>query len=239
MTSVEPPAKKHGLSPTSRPPSNRGILAKDIMASAELVTVDPQTTIHDIAKLLSDNHISSVLVVDKRSLLGIVSEGDLLHRQELGTDREDDSPAKVKSRAMHAGEIMTRDLVTVTEETSLADVVHALHANHVRRVPVVRGNRVVGMVARADIMRALAARPEGSTGPSNRDDDMLRYQVIETLLSIPGTSPWATVVTVVKGVVELHGSVEMEMTREPSRIAIEAIPDVIEVRDHRAIQQPY
>ena len=134
---------------------------------------------------------------------------------------------------------MTDDLVTVTEEASLADVVHALHTYHVRRVPVVRGKKVVGLIARNDIMRALAARPEGSRGPSNRDDDMIRYQVIETLLSIPGTSPWATTVTVVDGIVELHGSVEVEMTREASRIAIEVIPDIVEVRDHRAIQQPY
>ncbi len=235
--SVRSPAGKRR--PSGRARSNRGIFARDVMSSGNLVTVGPGESVHRVAQLLSENHISSVPVVERGALVGIVSEGDLLHRQELGTESEDDSPGKVKSHAMRVGDIMARDLVTVTEEDSLADVVHALHAHHVRRVPVVRGNKVVGLIARADIMRALAARPEGSTGPSSRDDDMIRYQVIQTLLSIPGTSPWATTVTVVNGVVELHGSVELEVTREPSRVAIAAIPDVVEVRDHRAIQQPY
>lgn len=88
-------------------------------------------------------------------------------------------------------------------------------------------------------MRALAARSEGSSSPSSRDDDMIRYQAIETLLSMPGTSPWATTITVKDGVIKLDGTVEIEKMREPSRIAIEAIPDVVEVRGRRAIIQPY
>lgn len=68
---------------------------------------------------------------------------------------------------------------------------------------------------------------------------MIRYQVIETLLSIPGTSPWATTVTVSKGIVELNGTVENEVTRDPSRIAIEAIPEVVVVKDQRSVLQPF
>jgi hypothetical protein len=68
---------------------------------------------------------------------------------------------------------------------------------------------------------------------------MIRYQAVETLLSMPGTSPWATTVTVSHGIVKLTGSVENEVTRDPSRIAIETIPDVIEVKDYRSIMQPY
>lgn len=218
--------------------SNVTIRAKDIMTREHLVTVGPETHVHRVAELLSLNHISSVMVCDGYSLLGIVSEGDLLHRQELGTEGDDDSPGHVKSHAMQAGQIMTRPLVTVTEETSLAEIVRALHTHHVRRVPVVQGDRLVGVVARADIVRALAARPAGATAPTSRDDDMIRYQVIDTLFSIHGTSPWATTVTVTDGVVELSGSVEDETVREPSRIAVEAIPNVVEVRDHRAIPVP-
>lgn len=219
--------------------SNVAIRAKDIMTRAKLVTITPQTSVHRVAQLLSENHVSSVLVLQNGSLVGIVSEGDLLHRQELGTDMDDDSAGKVKSHAMRASDIMTRTLVTVAEETPLADVVRVLHAYHVRRVPVLRDKEVVGLVARADIMRALAARPEGSSGPSSRDDDMIRYQAIEMLLGMPGTSPWATTITVKDGIIELDGTVEVEKMREPSRIAIEAIPDVVEVRDRRAVIQPY
>jgi CBS domain-containing protein len=219
-------------------PPNIYIRAKDVMTREHLVVVEPKTHVHRIAELLGANHISSVMVCEGYSLVGIVSEGDLLHRQELGTEDDENSLGKVKSHAMHAEEIMTRPVVTVTEETSLADVVRTLHTHHIRRVPVVRDDRLVGVVARADIVHALAARPSGATAPTSRDDDMIRYQVIDTLFSIHGTSPWATTVTVVDGVVELNGSVEDETVRDPSRIAIEAIPNVIEVRDHRAILVP-
>jgi CBS domain-containing protein len=229
--------------------SNLTIRAKDIM-TANVTAVEPDTTVRGIAQLLSDRHISAVFVIDRGSVVGIVSEGDLLHRQELGTEFErmssplelsdgDETVAKAKSHGMHARDVMTRKVVTVQDDASLAEVVKTLQKNHIRRVPIVHGTKLVGVVSRANIMRALAARPEGSQGPSSRDDDMIRYQVIETLLSIPGTSPWSTTVTVSNGVVELGGSVELEATRDPSRIAIEAIPDVIEVKDRRSVMQPY
>ncbi|MDP2376271.1 CBS domain-containing protein [Reyranella sp.] len=252
------------MNPTANIPiharSNLTIRAKDIM-TANITTVEPETTVHRIAQLLSDRHISAVLVIDRGSVVGIVSEGDLLHRQELGTEFErvssfrisyeieeknhiayeieSESTAKAKSHGMHARDVMTRKVITVEEDASLADVVRTLQDNHIRRVPVIRGAKLIGVVSRADIMRALAARPEGSHGPTSRDDDMIRYQVIETLLSIPGTSPWATTVTVSNGIVELTGSVEQEVTREPSRIAVGTIPDVVKVKDHRSIIQPY
>jgi len=239
----------NGCSP-SHVRSNLAIRAKHIMTT-NLTVVEPKTTVHRIAQLLSDKHISAVLVIDRGSVIGIVSEGDLLHRRELGTglesvsslgksgEMESERIAKRKSDGMHARDVMTETVITLPEDAPLADVVKTLQANHIRRVPIVRGTKPVGMVSRADIMRALAARPEGSHGPTSRDDDMIRYHVIETLLSIPGTSPWATTVTVSSGIVELYGSVEEEAIRDPSRIAVEGIPDVIEVRDHRAIMQPY
>ena len=152
---------------------------------------------------------------------------------------ESESTSRKKFEGMHACDVMTQDVVTRTEDASLADVVRTLQTNHIRRVPIVQGAKRVGVVSRADIMRALAARPEGPHGPRSKDDDMIRYQIMETLLSIPGTSPWATTVAVSNGIVELNGSIEVEAVREPSRIAIECIPDIVEVRDHRAVIQPY
>jgi CBS domain-containing protein len=230
--------------------SNLTIRARDIMTT-DLTVVGPDTTVRAIAELLSGEHISAVMVVDGGSVAGIVSEGDLLHRRELGTEFEGATPpgeagetesgriAWRKSNGRLARDVMTQSVVTLPEEAPLADIVRTLQANHVRRVPIVRGPKLVGVVSRADIMRALAARPEGSHGPTSRDDDMIRYQVIETLLAIPGTSPWATTVTVSRGIVELDGSVEEEAIRDPSRIAVEAIPDVVEVRDRRTVIQPY
>jgi CBS domain-containing protein len=219
--------------------------------TTNIVAVDPETSVRKVAQLLSDRHISAVVVADRGAIVGMVSEGDLMNRQELGTelvrsslsgalgDDEAVRAAEAKSHGMHARDVMTRNVIAVQEDASLADIVKTLQSHHIRRVPVTREAKLVGMVSRADIMRALAARPEGSGGPTSRDDDMIRYQAIETLLSIPGTSPWATTVTVSHGVVELTGSVENEIVRDPSRIAIEAIPDVVEVKDHRSIIQPY
>lgn len=246
-TANTPTRNRHRPPP---PRSNLTIRAKHIMTT-NLTVVGPEATVHGIAQLLTDRHISAVLVADHGSVVGVVSEGDLLHRRELGTGFEDASPpgasgesanesiARRKSDGRHARDVMTQQVVTLPEDASLAEVVKTLQSFHIRRVPIVRGAKLVGVVSRADIMRALAARPEGSRGPTSRDDDMIRYQVIETLLSMPGTSPWATTVTVSKGIVELDGSVEEEAIRDPSRIAIETIPDVVEVRDRRSIMQPY
>ncbi len=242
------PNDKKQRSPPAR--SNLTIRAKDIMTT-NVITAEPETSVRGIAQLLSDRHISAVVVADRGSIVGMVSEGDLMNRQELGTeflrtsllgesvDIEAVRAAEAKSHGMHARDVMTRNIIAVQEDASLADVVKTLQAHHIRRLPVTRGAKLVGVVSRADIMRALTARPEGSRGPTSRDDDMIRYQVVETLLSIPGTSPWATTVTVSHGIVELNGSVENELVRDPSRIAIELIPNVDEVRDYRAIIQPY
>lgn len=217
--------------------SNVAIRARDIM-TRKIVAVQPGTTVRRIAELLSESHISAVPVTDGGKLVGIVSEGDLMHRQELGT-ADETSARPAKSHGMHARDVMTPHVVTVGEDTVLADVVKTMQSSHIRRVLVTRGDEPIGIISRANIMRALADRPEGSAGPSSRDDDMLRYQVIETLLSIPGTSPWATVVIVTRGVIDLRGSIEHEAVRDPSRIAIENIPGVVAVHDQRAILQPY
>jgi CBS domain-containing protein len=190
-------------------------------------------------------------VVEHGAVLGVVSEGDLIHRQELGTETERASSLGTssqteaghadyaKSHGMHARDVMTREVISVSEDTSLAEVAKTLETKHIKRVLVVRGTKLVGLVTRADIVRALAARPAGSVGPVSSDDDLIRYQVIDTLMSMPGTSPWATTVRVTNGVVELRGSVEEEAAREPSRIAVENLPYVVEVKDHRVILQPY
>jgi CBS domain-containing protein len=235
-TAITP--NKNSASFSSAARSNLTIRAKHLMTTSVTI-VQPDTTVHKIAQLLSDRQISAVFVIDHDAVVGIVSEGDLLHRVELDINSESESTSRKKFEGRHARDVMTQDVVTLTEDASLADVIRTLQTNHIRRVPIVQGAKLVGVVSRADIMRALAARPEGSHGPTSKDDDMIRYQIMETLLSIPGTSPWATTVTVSNGIVELNGSIEVEAVRDPSRIAIECIPDIVEVRDHRAVIQPY
>ena len=104
---------------------------------------------------------------------------------------------------------------------------------------VLREKKLVGIVSRADIVRALAARPEGAQAPASSDDDEIRIKVTETLENIPGTSPWLTTIIVSNGIVDLYGTVEDEAKRDPSRIAVEKIPYIVKVRDHRTVLQPY
>lgn len=221
------------------------IRARDIMTKPVTV-IGPEDTVRDAARLLSEDRISALPVLEKGKVLGIVSQGDLLQRKELGTGPGVSGRAfpgsnfdYAKSHGHTVRDVMTPRIVTVRENEALGDVVEALQSNNVRRVLVMRGDKPVGIVSRTDIVNALAGRPEDSAGPLDSDDDIIRFKVVETLLDIPGTSPWLGSVAVSDGVVELRGVLEDETKRDPSRIAIESLPHVVTVRDLRTTLQPY
>jgi len=227
------------------------IRAKDVLATdfivAPVICINPDTPVRRIAKLLAEKKISAVPVVDeKRSIVGIVSEGDLMQRLELGTELR--AAAKEpgarfadasKTRGLHARDVMSSTVITVTEDASLAEIVEMMLIKQIRRVLVVQNGDLRGVVSRSDIVRVLAARPEGAGGPVSTDDDIIRFKVIETLLSIPGTSPWLGAVHVSNGVVELHGTVEEEDTLDPSFRAVGEVVGVVAVHDKRIVNQPF
>lgn len=224
------------------------MLAKDVMTTG-VVTVDADTTVREIATLLASKGISAVPVVDKAgAVLGIVSEGDLIHRQEIGTDQKKPSwwlmslskteEAAVdysKSHGMHAHDIMTRDVITVTENTQLAEVADILETKHIKRVPVMRDGVLVGIVSRANIVQAIAARPEGAHVPVSGDDSSIRTRVNDNLKGQPWSRPWNNSIFVSDGVVDIYGTVENDAERDASRIAAENTPGVVKVIDHRGI----
>ena len=226
--------------------------AKDIMTT-QVITVGPDAAVREIAVLLSEKGISAVPVVDHGEVVGVVSEGDLIHRQELGTeghkkrwswlrifeDREAVAAIEAKAHGMHARDVMTRNLISVSERASLAEIADTLEGNNVKRLLVMRESKLVGIISRANIVRALAARPGGAQAPVSSDDEEIRIKVMDTLENIKGTSPWLTTVIVSNGDVDLYGTVEDETKRDPSRIAVEEISYVKNVRDHRTILQPY
>jgi CBS domain-containing protein len=222
------------------------IRARDILATsfveAPVIHVAPDKTVRDIALLLSTKKISAVPVVDDGKIVGIVSEGDLIRRHELGVDpagqnASGENADNAKSHGMHARDIMTRSVVTVSEDTSLAEIVDTLLSKNIRRVLVMRQEELVGVVSRSDIVRVLAARPEGAHEPMSSDDDIIRFKVIETLMSMSGASPWLSAISVSNGVVSLSGTVQDDTAREPSRIAVENLPHVVEVQDKRSVLQ--
>ena len=151
--------------------------AKDVMTEG-VITVGPDTPIREIASVLLERHISAVPVIDDTgSVIGVVSEGDLIHRPEIGTeargrawwlrlfeDNADLAASYSKSHGAKARDVMTRDVISVEESTPLADIAELLETRHIKRVPVTRDGKLAGIVSRANIVRALAASPEAPLG---------------------------------------------------------------------------
>lgn len=116
------------------------MFARDIMTH-EVIAIAPSATVQDVARLLSDYHISGVPVLDQQVMVGIVTEADI-----IGKEGE------------HVAEIMTPRVVSVREDTPVDEVAQILTSNRFKRVPVLRGERVVGIVSRANIVRMIASR---------------------------------------------------------------------------------
>ena len=222
--------------------------ASDIM-TAPAITVTPQTTVGEVAALLAERAISAVPVVEAGRLAGIVSEADLLHRHEIGTDcalrgdpwwlrmfRIDSEPAKyVRSHAVRVADIMTRKVAVVDPDTTLAEVADVLDRRGVKRLPVTRDGRVVGIVSRSDLVAALAASNAGRAEPAPQDDEAIRERLLAELHRQPWWHSDLSLVTVRDGVVTYRGLMDTEGERAAARVAAEAIPGVRRVDDLRGV----
>jgi CBS domain-containing protein len=220
--------------------------AKDIMTS-KVITVTSGTLVSEIARLLFERRISALPVVDGERLAGIVSEADLLHRYEIGTDcalggdpwwmrlfSADRSPAEyVKSHARYARDIMTRDVASVAPDTPLAAIATLLERRRIKRVPVLDEGHLVGIVSRSDLVHALvSAAPAGApAGPIT--DDAIRALVLAELRRQGWWRKELAKVTVEQGVVTFAGLIENENERLAARVAAETVPGVHGVVDER------
>ena len=229
------------LTQTARGDPMRAI---DVMTS-EVISVDADATVPAVARLLAERGISAVPVVDKcNQIIGMVSEGDLLHRAETGTERRrswwldmiasTDKLAGdyIKSHSGKVKDVMTRNVLSVTETTSVADIALLLETNRIKRVPVVRDGKLVGIVSRANLVRALAMTIGEPAGSAETDDRAIR----EKLLAELKAQKWAEVspanVTVKDGVVHLWSSYLSEQEKRALIVAAENIPGVRRVEDH-------
>ena len=221
--------------------------AKDIMTTA-IATVPPQATVRDIAKLLLARRISAVPVVDSDGkVLGIVSEGDLMRRPETGTERHpswwltllDNSEERalqyVKSHGGTAGDVMTRDVKTVDEHATLEEIAEQLERHRIKRVPVLRDGRLVGIVSRADLLRGLIAR-QSAPAVTATDDEIKR--AVEAAILQAGAGFAFLSVVVSGGVVHMWGSVGSEVEKRAAGMAAEGVPGVKSVRNEIGILPP-
>lgn len=219
--------------------------ASDIMSSPA-ITVGPQTPISDIAALLAGHRISAVPVVEHARLVGIVSEADLLHRHEISTDRTmpagpgwlrlfnaDSSAAEyTRSHAVHARDIMTRKVVSIAADAAVGEIVALLERRKVKRLPVLRGHELVGIVSRADVVRALAATARSVTTAHPGDDEAIQARLVAELERQPWWSLYSSVL-VTGGVVHYRGIIDSYDQRDAARVAAENVPGVRGVEDHR------
>jgi CBS domain-containing protein len=217
--------------------------AKDIMTES-IVCVNVKETVFDAAELLLGAGVSAAPVVnDQGNVLGIVSEADLIHRAELETAprkswllRLLDSEATVArdyvtSHARNVADVMTREVVTASDEASLGELVELIEKHHVKRIPIVRDNKLVGIVSRANILGALLSRePDSVAGLP--DDKRLRQAVAEAFDKQAWKSRWPVNVVVSDGVVHLWGFVGGEDVRKAYRVAAENVPGVKKVKSH-------
>ena len=215
--------------------------AADVM-EPDVLSVYPDTSVNDVAKLLLKHRISAVPVVDNGKLVGIVSEGDLIRRVETDTAKHrswwlelmisDEKLATeyVKSHARYAGEVMSRPVVTAGETTSLNDIAKLFENLNIMRVPIVRGEQVIGIVSRADLL-SLLARLHEKTDPAPVDDDAIRTEVMKRMKAEPWFHSAQVEVGVRGGVVKIEG---IALTREMQtalRVVAENAPGVRAVSD--------
>jgi CBS domain-containing protein len=222
--------------------------AMDVMTT-DVITVGADTTVQELATLLAERGISGTPVVDSSgSLIGIVSEGDLLHRAEIGTahrHRErrrswwldhfasDLARDYIKSHGRTVKDIMTRDVVTVTEDTDLGDVAALLEAKRVKRVPVLRDNRLVGIISRANLVRALGATKGAAPREGEGDDRTIRARLLAELGREEWAKLWPEDIIVRDAVVHFWlSSDESEEKKQALRVAAETIPGVRGVEEH-------
>jgi CBS domain-containing protein len=226
------------------------MFAADIMTRG-MVTVTPETPLVAAIALMVDNRISGLPVLDAQErLVGIFTEGDLLHRVETGTGTRHRSgfmelllgPGRlakdyVTTHSRRVGDLMTGEVVTVDPQTPLEDVVALMDHRHIRRVPVVEAGKLVGIVSRRDLVRAVGHQLEAQANPPG-SDDAIQTSVEQALANQKWVAASDISISVEDGVVTLSGVIFDERYRKALQVAAENVPGVSGVRDRLSWADP-
>ena len=220
--------------------------ARDVMVSP-VITVKPYASIKELAKILLDRRISAVPVVDdKGRLVGIVSEGDLMHRSEAETQRqrpwwllpligeETLADEYVKAHARKVADVMTRNIVTASPDTPLHEVAALLEKNSIKRLPIVKNDQLVGIVSRANLIQAVASNPKELQIPLS--DATIREKLLARLKEQRWAHPGSLNIMVNDGVVNLWGMTTSDAERKAIRVAAESMSGVRAVNDNMILR---
>lgn len=215
--------------------------AIDIMTPC-VITAAPDAPIGELIGLMLSHNVSAIPIMAGETLVGIVSEGDLIRRAELGSERRPShwlelistsahlAADYVHTHGRHAEEVMTRKVVTVTDSTPIADIAALMEKYRIKRVPVLRDGKLMGIVSRANLLRVLACRIAQS---ATVEDRRIREAILAELRGQPwGGSPGEGNVIVQDGVVHLWGYVDSDAERKARIVAAETTAGVRSVRDH-------
>ncbi len=214
----------------------------DVMTRG-VISLASDDSMRKAAQLMLQYEMSGFVVIDRGKLVGIVTEADFLRRSETGTERHRGrwieflvGPGRLAEEYAHAhgrtvDEVMTREVVTVAENTSLEEAVRLMEHHRIKRLPVVKGDAVVGIITRANLLRAFLMGSPKTPAPPVSD-----AAIHEKLVAELDEKPWAPrgsfSAVVENGVVDLQGIISDERQRVALRIAAENIPGVKQVRDH-------
>ena len=216
--------------------------ARDVMVSP-VITVRPSASVKEVAKIFLERQISAVPVVDDQGkIVGIVSEGDLLHRSEAGTQRQrpwwllaltrDDALAAdyVKAHARKVSDVMATEVITAGPDTPLHEIASTLEKYAIKRVPIVKDGQLVGIVSRANLIQAVAS--DRKKLEISLSDTTIRDKLLAHLKSQRWAHTGLLNATVSDGVVDLWGISSSDTERKAIRVAAESMPGVVAVNDH-------
>jgi CBS domain-containing protein len=223
-------------------PAETPMRAHQIM-TRPVITVTPETTVVEAANIMLQRHVSGLPVVDMAGkLVGVISEGDFIRRSEIGTQRKrgwflkfilgsgKEAADFVHEHGRKVAEIMTPEPITIREDTDLEEIVELMEKNNVKRLPVMSGDKLVGIVSRSNLLQAVASLARQIPDPT-ADDDHIRNRIIDSLAK----NDWCPIglsVVVRDGIVHLSGIITEERSREAAIVGAENVAGVRNVHDH-------
>jgi CBS domain-containing protein len=223
--------------------------AKDVMTHC-VVTIGAEAPIRDAIARMIGHRISGVPVVDDAgNVVGIVTEGDLVRRAETGTEAPRrrwlellsgraalaDEYARAHGRTVQ--DVMSRKVVSVAPETPLAEIVRLMEEHSIKRIPVVEGKRLVGIVSRADLLLALSANLKDGAATWSADDT-IRATIRADMKRQAWCPSYSVRVTVRNGVVRFSGTISDERERHALAVLAANVKGVRSVADELVLLEP-
>jgi CBS domain-containing protein len=228
------------------------MIVSDVM-TRKVIAVAPDETVEHAATLMLRHGISGLFVVDaKGTLAGVLTEGDLLRRDEIGTERHRPwwlrvlvSPGRqaldfTRTHGRKVSDVMTPEVICVATDTPLENVVETMERQRIKRVAVTEDGHMVGVVARSDLLRALLSHERDKKPPETQDDDRTLRANILAAVEAASWAPMTTLnVTVANGVADIWGTITNADERRAICVLAENVPGVKEVHDHLVFVEPY